>query len=176
MQLQSLTSPSLISVESEFTSKEDVIRYLTKQLYYAGKLESEEEYLQAVLEREKHSATGFEGGLAIPHGKSKVVKEAAFAVTTLKTPISDWESVDPNNQVQLVFLLAIPESEAGNTHLDLLAELVTRLTNTEYKQNLVNAKDSSELYKYLDQIEEKQSKTRSEERRVGKESKTKRAP
>lgn len=82
MELKQLTSPSLISVGIECKSKEEVIRTLTKQLFEAGKLYSEEEFLQAVLDREKLSATGIEGGLAIPHGKSKAVKEAAFAVAT----------------------------------------------------------------------------------------------
>ncbi|WP_085994221.1 PTS 2-O-a-mannosyl-D-glycerate transporter subunit IIABC [Oceanobacillus senegalensis] len=154
MKLREITSPSLISVENEFNSKQEIIRYLTKQLSEAGKLHSEEEFYQAVLDREKLSPTGFEGGLAIPHGKSTAVKEAAFAVCTLRTPLSDWESVDPNNKVELVFLLAIPESEAGNTHLEVLAELVTRLSNSSYKERLLHAKDSMDLYNSLDGVEE----------------------
>ncbi|MGG3470413.1 PTS sugar transporter subunit IIA [Neobacillus pocheonensis] len=101
MQLQALTSPSLISTGKSFSSKKEVIQYLVKQLGEAGKLHSEQEFLQSVFDREKLSPTGFEGGLAIPHGKSTSAKEAAFAVATLKTPVTDWESIDPNNKVQL---------------------------------------------------------------------------
>ncbi|WP_330578658.1 PTS sugar transporter subunit IIA, partial [Clostridioides difficile] len=43
------------------------------KLYYEGKLTSYEEYLEAVMYRETLSPTGFERGLAIPHGKSKSV-------------------------------------------------------------------------------------------------------
>jgi 2-O-A-mannosyl-D-glycerate PTS system EIIABC component len=150
MQLQALTSPSLISTDRIFSSKKDVIQYLVKQLGEAGKLYSDKEYLQSVFDRERLSPTGFEGGLAIPHGKSKAVKEAAFAVATLKKPLTDWESIDPNNQVQLVILLAIPESEAGSTHLALLAEFVKRLSNESYKNRLLQAKTNSELFEQLD--------------------------
>lgn len=153
MKLQSITSPNLINVESEFSSKNELIRYLTKQLNEAGKLHSEEEFYQAVLEREKLSPTGFEGGLAIPHGKSNTVKEATFAVATLKTPLTDWESIDPNNKVQLVFLLAIPESEAGNTHLELLAELVKRLSDASYKNRLLQSTDNMDFFNNLDRVE-----------------------
>nr|WP_263324581.1 PTS 2-O-a-mannosyl-D-glycerate transporter subunit IIABC [Neobacillus sp. Marseille-Q6967] len=159
MQLQVLTSPSLISTGNVFESKEEAIKYLVKKLGEAGKLTSQDEFYQAVLDREQLSPTGFEGGLAIPHGKSPAVKEAAFAVATLKKPLTDWESVDPNNQVQLIILLAIPEEEAGSTHLTLLAEFVTRLSNESYKNRLLQAKTNAELYGALDKVEtEKETK------------------
>ncbi|URT70578.1 PTS 2-O-a-mannosyl-D-glycerate transporter subunit IIABC [Cytobacillus firmus] len=154
MLLQALTSPSLISTGESFHSKQEVIRYLVNQLGDAGKLTNKEDFLQAVIDREKLSPTGFEGGLAIPHGKSASVKEAGFAIATLRTPLTDWESIDPNNKVQLVILLAIPESEAGSTHLSLLSEFVTRLSNESYKNELLQAKTNTELFERLDKTED----------------------
>lgn len=154
MLLQALTSPSLISTGESFQSKQEAIRYLVNQLGDAGKLTNKDEFLHAVLDREKLSPTGFEGGLAIPHGKSPSVKEAAFAIATLKTPLTDWESIDPNNKVQLVILLAIPENEAGSTHLSLLSEFVTRLSNESYKNGLLQARTNTELFERLDKTED----------------------
>lgn len=159
MQLQALTSPSLISTRKNFQSKQEVIQYLVKQLSEAGKISSEETFLQAVMERETLSPTGFECGLAIPHGKSKVVKEAAFAIATLEKPLTDWESIDPENKVELVILLAIPEDEAGSTHLALLSEFVTRLSNQSYKNRLLQAKTNTELFQQLDHTETQEVKT-----------------
>ncbi|MGY4113435.1 MAG: PTS 2-O-a-mannosyl-D-glycerate transporter subunit IIABC [Bacillaceae bacterium] len=150
MQLVSATSPDLISTNQSFASKDEVINFLIKKLYEAGKLYSEKDFYQAVMERESLSPTGFEGGLAIPHGKSAAVKEAAFAVATLKKPIINWESIDPNNEVTLVVLLAIPENESGSTHLSLLSELVKRLSNEEYKNRLLKSKTNYELFYHLD--------------------------
>jgi len=158
MQLQALTSPSLISTGNTFGSKQEVIQYLVKQLGEAGKLNSQQEFLQSVLDREKLSPTGFEGGLAIPHGKSTAVKEAAFAIATLRNPVTDWESIDPNNQVQLVILLAIPENEAGSTHLALLSEFVKRLSNEDYKNRLLQASTNTELFNQLDKTEPAEEK------------------
>ncbi|WP_436374047.1 PTS 2-O-a-mannosyl-D-glycerate transporter subunit IIABC [Cytobacillus sp. BC1816] len=157
MLLQALTSPSLISTGESFQSKQEAIRYLVDQLGDAGKLTNKEDFFQAVLDREKLSPTGFEGGLAIPHGKSASVKEAAFAIATLKAPLTDWESIDPNNKVQLVILLAIPESEAGSTHLSLLSEFVTRLSKESYKNGLLQAKTNTELFERLDKTEDVQA-------------------
>lgn len=150
MDLKNLTNENLITIDLDLNKKEDVIKYLVKQLYDEGKLSSEKGFYNAVLDREALSPTGFEAGLAVPHGKSNAVKEAAFAVAKLKRPISEWESVDENNKVELVFLLAIPTSEAGSTHIELLAELMTRISNEEYKKSLENSKDKHEFYKRLD--------------------------
>lgn len=150
MDLKNLTNENLITIDLDSNKKEDVIKYLVKQLYDEGKLSSEKDFYNAVLDREALSPTGFEAGLAVPHGKSNAVKEAAFAVAKLKRPISEWESVDENNKVELVFLLAIPTSEAGSTHIELLAELMTRISNEEYKKSLENSKDKHEFYKRLD--------------------------
>ncbi|MDQ0218135.1 PTS 2-O-a-mannosyl-D-glycerate transporter subunit IIABC [Peribacillus cavernae] len=157
MLLKSLTSPALTSTKQSFSSKDEIIKYLIKKLAEAGKLHSEETFYQAVMDRENLSATGFEGGLAIPHGKSTAVKEASFAVATLQKPLTTWESIDPNNKVELVILLAIPENEAGSTHLSLLSEFVTRLSNEAYKNRLLTSKTNQELYKNLDRLDEEKA-------------------
>jgi 2-O-A-mannosyl-D-glycerate PTS system EIIABC component len=149
MELKKLTGVSLISIDSNFKTKDEVIRHLVKKLAEAGKLQSEEEFYKAVMERESLTPTGFEAGLAVPHGKSKTVKEASFAVAKLKKPIEDWESVDENNKVELVFLLAIPEAEAGSTHIELLAELATRISDAEYTKLLKSSKSAKEFYENL---------------------------
>ncbi|MBM7554269.1 PTS 2-O-a-mannosyl-D-glycerate transporter subunit IIABC [Thalassobacillus pellis] len=154
MRLQSLTSQDLISTNQSFSTKDETIRYLVHQLYQEGKLHSEEDFYEAVIDREKLSPTGFEGGLAIPHGKSTAVKEAAFAVATMEVPLEDWESIDENNRVELVMLLAIPENEAGSTHLNLLAELMTRMADPAYKARLMEAKTSEQFFTALDHQEE----------------------
>ncbi|GGC99294.1 PTS 2-O-a-mannosyl-D-glycerate transporter subunit IIABC [Thalassobacillus devorans] len=159
MKLQNLTTVDLISTDLTFSTKDEVIRYLVNQLSEAGKLHSEEDFYQAVIERETLSPTGFEGGLAIPHGKSSAVKEASFAVATLRKPLEDWESIDEENKVELVMLLAIPENEAGSTHLSLLSELMTRLADPKYKSRLVQASSSEALYAALDQEQEAEQQT-----------------
>ncbi|RNA66629.1 PTS 2-O-a-mannosyl-D-glycerate transporter subunit IIABC [Alteribacter keqinensis] len=156
MRLQNLTSPELLFTNQPFQSKEEAIRFLIDKLDRAGKLHSKDEFYDAVLEREGLSPTGFEGGLAIPHGKSTAVKEAAFAVATIEKPLSDWESIDPSNQVELVILLAIPENEGGSTHLNLLAEFVTRLSDETYKARLQKSGSSGEMFDNLDRTGEEE--------------------
>ncbi|MGR9047604.1 PTS 2-O-a-mannosyl-D-glycerate transporter subunit IIABC [Halobacillus faecis] len=170
MELSKLTSPNLLNTKLKLQSKKEAIDYLVKQLDDEGKLKSKEGFLKAVYDREELSPTGFEGGLAIPHGKSPSVKEAAFAVATIENPITDWESLDPTNQVELVILLAIPDQEAGSTHLSLLSEFMTRLSDSSYKEGLLKADSSEELFKQLDNFEQEEEqeeeKTKAEESRT----------
>jgi len=150
MRLKPLTHVRLIEVGAPWKTKEDVIRHLIDRLHQEGKISSPEAFYSAVMERESQSPTGLEGGFAIPHGKSPAVRSAAFAVAKLAEPIRDWESLDPDNEVDLVFLLAIPEEEAGSTHLDLLAELAKRMARAEFRKRLQGCTTAEELYRALD--------------------------
>lgn len=150
MNLKQATSKRLLSLNCNFTTKQEVIEYLADQLDQAGKLTSKAEFLKAVWERESLSETGIDKGMAIPHGKSQAVKEAAFAVATLQNPITGWESIVPGNQVTLVFLLAIPEAEAGSTHLKLLSELMGRVSDDKFLNRLKAAKTAQEFYDCLE--------------------------
>lgn len=160
MLLRANTSTSLLHVQQAFDSKNQAIRFLIHELAEAGKISSEEAFYEAVIAREGLSPTGFEGGLAIPHGKSDSVREASFAIATLTKPITDWESIDPANKVELVILLAIPSAEAGSTHLTLLAEFVTRLSNEDYKNRLLQSRSAEDLLAALDApVDEKTDST-----------------
>lgn len=150
MKLSKLTNESLITLNSSLDSKEEIIEYLVSQLYKEGKITNEKEFLKAVLNREEMTPTGIDNGLAIPHGKSSAVNEASFAVLTLEHPIKKWESVVESNQVQYVFLLAIPENDENSTQMQLLAEMMTKMSNEDYTQKLFSSSSVSSFYKNLD--------------------------
>ncbi len=152
LELKKMTDRDLLFFDADWSTKEQVIENLVDSLYKNGNIDSKEAFFQAVMDREKLSATGMEAGLAIPHGKSTAVKKAAFAVAKLKTPVADWESIDPTNEVKLVFLLAIPDAEAGSTHLKLLSELSTRLMDPTYLKGLYEANDAESFLAALDHV------------------------
>lgn len=150
MQLSKLTNETLITLHSDLQTKDDVIRFLVSKLYQEGKISNEEEFYQAVQQREGLTETGIDTGLAIPHGKSSSVLEASFAVMTVKKPILDWQSVVAGNQVQYIFLLAIPENDEHSIQIQLLAEMMTKMSNEEYTKVLYGSKTVTEFCKNLD--------------------------
>lgn len=157
MNLANMTGNNLIMLDLNVCTKEEAIKLLIDKLYSEGVVSSKKEFFNTVMERELHSPTGLEKGLAIPHGKCEYVNKAAFAVARLNNKISNWESIDENNEVDLIFLLAIPKAEEGSTHLKLLSELSVSLMNEEFYNSLRTAKDSKEFLMNLNS-EKKESK------------------
>ncbi|MDU3335824.1 PTS fructose transporter subunit IIABC [Acinetobacter sp. RIT592] len=157
MNLANMTGNNLIMLDLNVCTKEEAIKLLIDKLYSEGVVSSKKEFFNTVMERELHSPTGLEKGLAIPHGKCESVNKAAFAVARLNNKISNWESIDENNEVDLIFLLAIPKAEEGSTHLKLLSELSVSLMNEEFYNSLRTAKDSKEFLMNLNS-EKKESK------------------
>jgi PTS system fructose-specific IIC component len=149
MGLNNLTNENLILLDLEAQSKIEVIEKLVNLLDKEGILISKDNFFNAVLEREKISPTGLEEGLAIPHGKSETVRKATFAVARLKKPILEWESIDEDNEVNLVFLLAIPKSEEGDTHIEVLTNLTSLFMKDGFIEALQNAKTEKEIIDIL---------------------------
>ncbi|MFA0051463.1 PTS 2-O-a-mannosyl-D-glycerate transporter subunit IIABC [Vibrio breoganii] len=148
MNLTSLTSSSLITLQTTFTSRNEAIEALAEQLNQQGKLHSKDEYLKAVFAREEQGPTALGEGLAVPHGKTDAVKEAAFAVATLKEDLK-WKGLDEDEDVNLIFLIAIPNAEAGSTHMHLLTELTTTLVDDEVREAVINATNVEQIMALL---------------------------
>lgn len=149
MDLTKATASNLIFINKNIINKKDAFKFLTAQLFRAGKITSEDLFLKALYSRENEAVTGLENGIAIPHGKSSVVKSASFAVLKTKTPIVDYESLQPDNKVQLLFLLAIPDKGVETDHLNILSELATRLADEKYRKELMKVKSAEEMMQLL---------------------------
>ncbi|EFN7360636.1 PTS 2-O-a-mannosyl-D-glycerate transporter subunit IIABC [Escherichia coli O180:H14] len=149
MNLTTLTHRDALCLNARFTSREEAIHALTQRLAALGKISSTEQFLEEVYRRESLGPTALGEGLAVPHGKTAAVKEAAFAVATLSEPLQ-WEGVDGPEAVDLVVLLAIPPNEAGTTHMQLLAALTTRLADDEIRARIQSATTPDELLSALD--------------------------
>ncbi|EFB3411893.1 PTS 2-O-a-mannosyl-D-glycerate transporter subunit IIABC [Escherichia coli] len=149
MNLTTLTHRDALCLNARFTSREEAIHALTQRLAALGKISSTEQFLEEVYCRESLGPTALGEGLAVPHGKTAAVKEAAFAVATLSEPLQ-WEGVDGPEAVDLVVLLAIPPNEAGTTHMQLLTALTTRLADDEIRARIQSATTPDELLSALD--------------------------
>mgnify|MGYP004448741107 CR=1 FL=1 len=150
MNLSTLTNKNLVVLNSDLNTKESIIEALITKLYEDGKITSKEAFQKAVYYRESLTPTGIDQGLAIPHGKDASVKEASFAVMTLKNPVNGWESVVEGNKVKYVFLLAIPEKDEEGTQMQLLAEMMKKMSNEAYTNALYKSTTVEEFIRKLD--------------------------
>ena len=79
---------------------------------------NKQEFKEVVFKREKEGTTGIGEGIAIPHGKSRVVKKTCLAAMVLPKGV-EFEALD-KKKVNLIFLIAAPENQE-NTHLEVLS-------------------------------------------------------
>lgn len=145
MNFSNLIDKNLIVLDLDSLNKNEVIEKLVDLLDENGALINKNEFLEAVLLRETKSPTGLEDGLAIPHGKSTSVKTPKIAAARLKNKIKDWESVDESNEVDLVFLIAIPDAEKGTTHIEVLSNLTTLFMEDGFIESLRDAENKDEF-------------------------------
>ncbi|MGE9729591.1 PTS 2-O-a-mannosyl-D-glycerate transporter subunit IIABC [Cronobacter sakazakii] len=149
MNLRALTDPGLIQIHAPFSTRDEAIAALAGLLAAHGKLHDHTAFVNEVMQREALGPTALGEGLAVPHGKCAAVREAAFAVATLREPIA-WQGVEGDEPVRLIFLLAIPAAQAGTTHIQLLTELTTLLVDDAVREAAINAPSAEALLAILE--------------------------
>ena len=143
MVLSEVLSENIIDLELQAKSKEDVIDELSYLLFKNGKIDSVEDFVQDVMEREKEGVTGLGKGIAIPHGKSESVIKTSIAIGRTKEPIK-WESLD-DEPVNIIILFAVKNTDANTTHIKMLQNIAICLADDEFMIKLQGATSSAEM-------------------------------
>lgn len=151
MDISSIISKEMIVLDLKAGSREDVLDVLMNGMEKQGHILDNAAYLAAVNERESKGSTGIGFGVAIPHGKSAGVKDACIAFARLSTPV-EWRSFD-GNPVSCVFLIGVPEANAGNDHLKILIAISKKLMHEDFRTALLQAKTEEDVLTLLRSIE-----------------------
>ncbi|MDI3501441.1 MAG: fructose system component [Thermoanaerobacter sp.] len=146
-----LINKNLVTLNLEAKNKEEAITKLAELAQKEGKITSIDEYVKSVLDREKTYTTGVGNGIAIPHGKSKAVKEAMIVFGKTTDGI-EWDSLD-GKPVNLIFLLGVPEENVDNVHLKILSQLSRKLMNDSFIEMLKKAVTVEEILNALSDIQ-----------------------
>lgn len=121
-----------------FANKDELFDRLSTVLFDAGCITSKEKYLESLNFRENEGPTCMGGGIAIPHGKCvEVIKPAVCVCKT--TDKFKYESFQESDDVDLIFMLAIPGSDNTNMHIKMLAALARMLVHEDVVKKLRNA-------------------------------------
>jgi PTS system nitrogen regulatory IIA component len=94
-------------------------------------------------ERERLGSTAIGDGIAIPHGKIRGVRQI---IGTFGRAIKgvDFDSLD-GHPTHLFFLLVAPEDSAS-LHLKALARVSRLFRDNAFREHLLAARDSAEIY------------------------------
>lgn len=164
MKITDLLNRKSIAINPKVDSKKDAINMLVNLMDASRNLRDKNEYKKAVLAREELSTTGIGDGVAIPHAKTKAVKDAGLAAMIVNDGV-DYDSLD-GNPAKIFFLIAAPDGE-NNLHLEVLARLSTMLMDEKFRNALENSKTPEEFIKLIDEFENKKVNKVKEENKDG---------
>ncbi|PGL87190.1 PTS fructose transporter subunit IIC [Bacillus sp. AFS054943] len=150
MKITELLKRDTVIMNLTASNKEAVIDELVEKLNRANRLNSTAEFKEAILKRESQSTTGIGEGIAIPHAKTKAVKQPSICFGRSVSGIN-YESLD-GQPAHLFFMIAASEG-ANNTHLETLSRLSTLLMDEGFRKQLLEAKDEEELLRLFDEKE-----------------------
>lgn len=142
MRLSELLNPTAITTRLNARSKREAIAELVDLLETGHGLSSHGEILDRVLRREALLSTGIGNGIAIPHGKARLVDRLVAAAGVSPEGV-EFESVD-GEAATLFVLLVAPES-GGALHVKVLAN-ISRLFKEESVRKTLRESGSPEAY------------------------------
>ncbi|HET8977442.1 MAG TPA: PTS sugar transporter subunit IIA [Solirubrobacteraceae bacterium] len=135
-----IITPELVDLQLTADDRGAVTRALAQRLTSAGRVSDLDGFLADVAAREAQMPTGLEGGIGIPHARSRHVSEPSLAFGR-STGGVDFGAED--GPAHLIFLIAAP-AEGDADHMTILAALARRLVHASFREALSNATDPQE--------------------------------
>ncbi|MFC6175467.1 PTS sugar transporter subunit IIA [Companilactobacillus huachuanensis] len=146
--ISQVLTKNLVSLDIQSRSKTGAIEELTDLLVAHGDVSDKQGFIDDVLLRETEGMTGLGQGVAIPHGKSKAVKNTTLAIGISKNDIA-WESLD-NKPVNIIILFAVKDTDANTLHIKLLQKVAILLADETFIERLHKIKTKEELIKLFE--------------------------
>ena len=146
MNLKAIITTDTIDLNLKGTNKKEIINELLDILVRTGKIQDREAAWTAVMDREEKMSTGMKHGIAIPHGKSAVIKELIACIGISVNPV-DFDSLD--KEPCRIFIMTLSPVEKTGPHLQFLAEISLLFKSSEKRKEILNAKTSEDVLKTL---------------------------
>ena len=142
-----LLAPECVIMDSDSGTKEEALAELVGALFATGRTDQPRALEDAIWAREAVYSTGLGFGFAIPHCKSDAIASNSIAVLRPAQPL-EWGSND-GLPVRCVILLAMRESDAQGTHMQVFSKLARRLMHEEFRARMLAARDRDEVLSCL---------------------------
>lgn len=134
--LNQLLDEAWITIMDEVDTEFELMQRINKYLYENGYVTKD--YLTSMIEREKISTTSSRG-IAVPHGKSKYVKQDKIVIVKLDKPVKWGETM-----IDWVFLLALSENSIKKmpaTFPHFYRSIARKKFYLDLKKNDLNSKE-----------------------------------
>ena len=154
MKLTEKFTEASVIIDSQKSTRDEVIEEMVNRLCDVRGLENRAELLAAVLDRENKMSTGIGCGLAVPHAKVEFMNEMCIVACSVKRGL-DFDAID-KQPVYLLFLIVSPANTTG-PHIRALSAISRILSDADIRKNLIQAETPQEFYASLQNGENKYS-------------------
>jgi fructose-specific phosphotransferase system IIA component len=152
MRLSELLNEQSVNLSLQARDKESSIKELVQLLESAHGVNTRGEILSKVLQRESMMSTGIGNGVAIPHGKTRLLDHLLAACGVSQAGI-DFDSMD-GEPATLFLLLVSPESQRG-PHVKALANVSRLLKEESVRNALRQSTTPAEFLRVLREAEDR---------------------
>jgi len=143
MKIVDILSEDLIVAEMKAKNKPAAIEEVVTHIARVQPQVDKDLAIDVLLERERLGSTGVGQGFAIPHGKLPRLGEVVACFSRSPHGVA-FDSLD-GSEVHLFFTLLAPQGAAG-LHLKALARASRLFKSNQFRRNLIEAKDSQEIW------------------------------
>lgn len=152
MKLRELVVEKAIIPELKATRRDEAVAELIDALVDAKAVSTDlrDEFVKAVISRERKGSTGFGHGVAVPHVKSPKIDTIAVAIGISAEGI-DFNALD-KQPVYALFLLLSPE-DRPEEHLDAMEAIFGNLSQEQFRRFLRQASTVEEVVTLLDEAD-----------------------
>jgi PTS system nitrogen regulatory IIA component len=152
MKLLDIVVKDAILPELKATERDDAIAEIIDKLVEANALSAElrDEFIKAIIKREKRGSTGFGHGVAVPHVKHASITEMAVAIAVSHNGV-EFNALD-KQPVYSIFLLLSPEDKPED-HLDAMEAIFGNLSQETFRRFLRQAKKVEDVLTLLSETD-----------------------
>ena len=143
--------PELTKVALKAENKEQLFKEMVDHFCLQISKNHNKEILDALWERENKMSTGIRTGVAVPHGKIKVLDRVYGVLGTSQKGIS-YDALD-EQPVHLVFMILTPPKET-ESHLLILKRIAELLKDPQFYEELLSQTDPKGAAQILKKFEE----------------------
>jgi PTS system nitrogen regulatory IIA component len=144
MKLKNILYPAVITTQLKGTDKEGVLRELLEMLVEAKQIPANkvEQVYEDLMEREKKMSTGIQHGVAIPHAKTKVVKNLVACIGLKKEGL-DFASLD--GEPSTIFIMTLSPVDRVGPHVQFLADISMVIKEANARKALLESKTAQDV-------------------------------
>jgi len=152
MKLLDIIEKDAIDPNLEATSRDEAIGLLIDHLVKAKVLKDSQrdDFIKAIIKRERRGSTGFGHGVAVPHVKHPDIDTLTAAIGVCKDGI-DFNALD-GQPVHSIFLIISPEQKPEE-HLEAMEAVFSHLSQDTFRSFLLQASTTDEVLTLLEEAD-----------------------